>query len=160
MSKADESLIEKKTKKPSIADARADMAEPLPPRPPRKPRAKRRPRKGEAGEYLHLWGPSELFAYLVERHAITALPLLLAIYPKQDLQKEASVALTRTVWEAAGNPSTRLRRTMLTHLHRLPGLVVIREDRDSVFRYRVEKGPTWRAIERAAKPAKIDEEGT
>jgi hypothetical protein len=68
---------------------------------------------------------------------------------------QAEIALTQAVWKDTGDPSRRLRMTMMAHLRRLaPGLVVIREDRTPHFRYRIKKGPVWLAIEKAGRRAK------
>jgi hypothetical protein len=91
---------------------------------------------------------------LVQRRALLSLSLLQAIHRRQSIRGRAEIALTFDVWEAAGNPSRRLRATLMAHLRRLePDLVVIREDRTSDFRYRIKKGPVWLAIEEAGRKA-------
>jgi hypothetical protein len=68
------------------------------------------------------------------------------------MRRKAEIALDHNVWEDAGDPSPRLRTTLLAHLRRLaPDLVIIREKRTRDFRYWVKKGPAWLAIEKAAR---------
>jgi hypothetical protein len=87
-----------------------------------------------------------------------ALPLLIAIHLRQGVLSKTRVPLASWVWKMAGDPSKNTRVTMLAHLRRLPDLVMLREDRHPMFRYRVEKGPAWHALEKAGKEGRGFEE--
>jgi hypothetical protein len=150
------------SKRHSIEDAIADMSEP----PPRDSRSRANPgraakrkgkkaRDGEGGEYLHLYGPLGFIKHLAERRALPALALLLMIHRHQVMQQKAKVALSQEVWEDAGNPSRQGRATLMAHLRRLaPDLIVIHDERTPGFRYRIEKGSKWRALEKAGQAKK------
>jgi hypothetical protein len=141
-----------------IQEALAAAANPLPP----KLRSKKLRAKKPKGRYVTMYGPGDLSAYLVQRRATMAMPLLLAIQRRFDLtkkrRKDERIALTPAVWKDAGNPPHTMRKTMLGHLRRMPDLALLVEERNLAFRYRVEKGPAWRAIEKTAREAK-DENG-
>jgi hypothetical protein len=98
--------------------------------------------------FVTLYGVAGLNTYLVERRALTALPLLLAIQRRLDMKRKARVSITSGVWKDAGNPPRNTRVTMLAHLRRMPELVILHEARRVTSRYRVEKGPAWQQIEK------------
>ena len=117
-------------------------------------------RKKTNVDFIFLYGLSGLNAYLVKRRALTALPLLLAIHRRKAVTGKARIAITPAVWKDAGSPSKSTRETMLAHLRRMPDLVSIHEDRNPLFRYRVEKGLAWLRIEKASREKQgLEEEG-
>jgi hypothetical protein len=107
--------------------------------------------KNPNANFILLYGLAGLNAYLIERRAVAALPLLLAVHRRLEMKHKARIAITSDVWKDAGDPSRTTRETMLAHLRRLPELVSIHEVRRVASRYRVEKGPAWRQIERAGR---------
>ncbi len=111
-------------------------------------------------DFIFLYGLSGLNTYLVKHRALTALPLLLAIHRRQDVTGKARIPITPAVWKDAGSPSKSTRESMLAHLRRMPDLVSIQEDRNPLFRYRVEKGLAWRRIEKAGRENQGLEEET
>lgn len=117
------------------------FAEPPPPAPPRRSR-----RKGDA-DFVVVRGLSGLNAHIVEKRAVAAYPLLLALQQQFEISHKTRVSLTRDVWKAAGDPARHERETVMAHLRRMPDLVLIHEDFRVQFRYRVEKGPLWLQIE-------------
>jgi hypothetical protein len=110
--------------------------------------------KGPAGNFVFLYGIVELSAYLVEHRALPVLSLLLAIHRRQNMSGLAKVALTPAVWKDAGDPPRHTRETLLAHLRRMPGLVLLTEERNLLFRYRVAKGPAWLRMEKVGKRGK------
>jgi hypothetical protein len=127
---------------PGIEDAYADMSKPPP---------------GKDADFVILHHPGSLVAYLVKYRALAAFPLLVALQRRMDVLKKARVPLSAKVWRDAGDPPKSLRVTMLTHLRRVPDLVVLREDRHFTFRYSVEKGSAWRGIDKGQDPLAADE---
>jgi hypothetical protein len=128
-----------------IEDAFADMSQPPP--------------GGSKENFIRLYGVAELNAYLLERQATIAYPLLLALHRHLDMAEkrgETEVALTSAVWEDAGVPpkSKRTRETMLAHLRRMPDLVLFHDNRTLFFRYYIGKGPAWRRMEEAGGKGK------
>jgi len=109
------------------------------------------PEKYPNAHFVRLYALASLNAYLAKRKARAALPLLLAIQRRIDVLKKRRVPLSSKVWKDVGNPSKNERVTMLAHLHRMPDLVMLHEDRHPMFRYRVEKGPAWHQIDKAGK---------
>jgi hypothetical protein len=57
--------------------------------------------------------------------------------------KPGFIRLDARLWAAAGNPTQRGRRTILTHLRKMPGLVLIKQKRTPFNRYLLAKGPLW-----------------
>ena len=121
-----------------IEDAYADMSRPLP---------------GANTDFVFLRCPGGLAAYLVEHKALSAFPLLVAIQRRLDVRKKKRAPLSAKVWRDAGDPPKGVRVTMLAHLRRVPELVLLHDDRHFTYRYSVEKGPAWVAIEKEGSAA-------
>jgi hypothetical protein len=133
--------------KTTAEDAYADMSQP----PPFEEGTETQ--QTDSTNFVQLWGLSAFSNYLYAHDAQAAALLLFAIQRHLDMagngKNEAGVALTAAVWKDAGVPpeAKRTRNTLLAHLHRLPELVTIREDRTPYFRYRIKRGPAWRQME-------------
>jgi hypothetical protein len=123
-----------------VEDAYADMSEPPPPTP--------RARKNDSSIYAKVYGIDGLNTYLVERRAEIVLPLLLAMQRRLAMTTKAVITLSSKVWKDAGNPSKNRRVAIVSHLRRMPDLVVIHEVRRFTSRYRLERGPAWKRIEK------------
>jgi hypothetical protein len=80
---------------------------------------------------------------IVEADAGKALPLILALHRQWRMSRKGSVRLSGSLWYTAGRPTPRERRTILAHLRRVPGLVVVKERRSLSARYDLVKGPLW-----------------
>jgi hypothetical protein len=115
---------------------------------PPDPEGEHGPPKPTYENFVTLHGVLELNAYVVERRAMTAFPLLLAIHRRMEMAKESSLALGPVIWKEAGDPSPQTRRTMLAHLRRLSELVALRRRPGIGFGYIVDRGPLWLRIER------------
>jgi hypothetical protein len=119
------------------------------------------PVNGKAVDFLLLYGLTGLCAYVVERKAEKALPLILAIHRHLAMAakwKRTSIPITKAVWKSAGNPSKNAREAILAHMESMPELVVFREKRTFASRYRVKKGPLWLQLEKASREGKVEEE--
>ena len=64
------------------------------------------------------------------------------------MKRKARVSITSDVWKDAGRPPKNRRVTILAQLRRMPDLVTLHEVRRAASRYRIEKGPAWRKIEK------------
>jgi hypothetical protein len=80
---------------------------------------------------------------IVETDAGKALPLILALHRQWRMSRRGSARLSGSLWYMAGRPTPRERRTILAHLRRVPGLVVVKERRSLAARYDLVKGPLW-----------------
>jgi hypothetical protein len=107
-------------------------------------------------KFLFLVGFDALATYVVERRAVSALPLLQAIHRRLLMSGKEDQALTLALWKEAGDPPQRARTTILAHLRRMPDLIAIREAKSFAYRYHVAKGPLWRTFE-TAKPTGDEE---
>jgi hypothetical protein len=125
-----------------VEDIFADLPPPTPPH---------RSRRKNGVDFVFLRGVSSLNAYILQKRAAEAFPLLLALQQQFDASRKTQVPITHDVWKTAGDPSKNKRETMMEHLRRLPGLVTLHEDRCARFRYRVEKGTLWLQIEEASR---------
>jgi hypothetical protein len=125
----------------------------------------RKPPPNPKGNFVTWYGPGAMSAYLIKRRATIVLPLLLAIKRRLKITEKRrngkAMALTSVVWKEAGDPSKNVRETMLDRLRQMPELVIFSPSHNWNFRYRVEKGPAWLAIEKAARRERNekDEEG-
>ena len=118
-----------------------------PPPPTHTPRSRRK----SGVDFVFLRGVSSLNAYILQKRAVEAFPLLLALQQQFDASRKARVPITDDVWKTAGDPSKNKRETIVEHLRRLPELVTLHEDRCARFHYRAEKGPLWSQIEEASR---------
>jgi hypothetical protein len=137
-----------------IEDAFADMSK----SPPESTASAPQPNGKNGANYVTLCGVKGLNAYLVKRRAEITLPLLLAIQRRLDMSRKAHTPLSSKVWEDAGSPPKNRRAAILMRLRQMPHLVAIHEDRHFTFRYRVEKGPAWRQIEKDGREGVGEEE--
>jgi hypothetical protein len=94
--------------------------------------------------YVPKW-PLWATRFLVGVGATLALPLVQAMHRRLTMSraKQTLVRLDASLWGAAGNPTQRGRRTILAHLRKLPGLVLIKQKRTPFNHYMLAKGPLW-----------------
>jgi hypothetical protein len=103
--------------------------------------------------------PCSVVEIVCERQAEIALPLILSLARRFAIaNREAEVPLSAVVWERAGDPSERKRRTILTHLRQMPEIFGLIDRRTSRTRYRVVRGPIWETPEAFATAKETDDD--
>lgn len=128
-----------------MVDIEDAFADPPSGSPAHRLRGKNRP------NFVLLYGVDGLNAYLVKRRAEITLPLLLALHRRLDMRNGTPAPLTPQVWKDAGSPPKNRRVSILAQLRRMPDLVTLHASHHVMFRYRVERGPAWRQIEKAGR---------
>ena len=71
-----------------------------PPPPTHTPRSRRK----SGVDFVFLRGVSSLNAYILQKRAVEAFPLLLALQQQFDASRKARVPITDDVWKTAGDP--------------------------------------------------------
>ena len=87
--------------------------------------------------------PLPILAAVVAAKAEMALPLILAIHRQLVMTKRASTPLNGAIWEAAGDPPTQRKKTILRRLQTLSEVISLTAEQTPMSYYRVAKGPLW-----------------
>jgi hypothetical protein len=119
-----------------VAKAQMEGKEPLPPFPSKDPAAN------------HYYPPTPIHIGLAvaEAGAEPALLLILAAHRQMCMRARRSIALTSSIWRAAGLPDDQdqRRRTVLANLRKIPGVLTLTEKRSRDAHYQVAYGPLWK----------------
>jgi hypothetical protein len=122
-----------------LTKAQCEGKEPLPPLPGR---------RQSIDAHYYPKTPLQIVLAVVAKEAQFALPLVLAAHRQMHMREVRSIALTKSIWRAAGlsdNNHARHRRSVaLNHLRKIPDVLTLTLKRSRSARYQVAYGPLWK----------------